>query len=91
MDLDGRYAKMMISVSMSEIGQCIQSALEKHARLEVVNLIGNYDEMGALWMSAALRHAYENDRVCPATMRHLRSSQRSMPMLRLADIVLVKT
>lgn len=60
MDLDGRYAKM-ISVGMKVMRQCIQSALEKHARVEVINVVGNHDDTGALWMSVALRHTYEND------------------------------
>lgn len=60
MDLDGRYAKM-ISVGMKVMRQCIQSALTKHGKVEVINVVGNHDDTGALWMSVALRHAYELD------------------------------
>lgn len=60
MDLDGRYAKM-ISVGMKVMRQCIASALQKHASVRVINVVGNHDDTGALWMSVALRHTYENE------------------------------
>ena len=60
MDLDGRYAKM-IDVGMMVMRQCIKSALEKHKTVRVINVVGNHDDTGALWMSVALRHAYENE------------------------------
>ncbi len=60
MDLDGRYAKM-ISVGVKVMRQCIQSALEKHKEVRVINIIGNHDDTGALWLSVALRHTYENE------------------------------
>ncbi len=60
MDLDGRYAKM-IHVGMKVMRQCIKSALEKHGHVEVINVVGNHDDTGALWMSVALAHAYENE------------------------------
>ncbi|QLL11718.1 oxidoreductase [Pseudomonas chlororaphis] len=60
MDLDGRYAKM-ISVGMKVMRQCIASALKKHAKVRVINVVGNHDDTGALWMSVALSHTYENE------------------------------
>ncbi|KAF1706323.1 oxidoreductase [Pseudoxanthomonas sacheonensis] len=60
LDADGRYAKM-VSVAVKIIRQCIESALTKHARVHVVNLPGNHDETGALWLSIALSHIYENE------------------------------
>ncbi|MGF6154009.1 oxidoreductase [Pseudomonas fluorescens] len=60
MDLDGRYAKM-ISVGMKVMRQCIASALLKHGTVRVINVVGNHDDTGALWMSVALRHTYENE------------------------------
>jgi hypothetical protein len=60
MDLDGRYAKM-IDVGIRVMRQCITSALEKHKTVRVINVVGNHDDTGALWMSVALRHAYENE------------------------------
>lgn len=60
MDLDGRYAKM-ISVGIKVMRQCITSALRKHRHVRVINVIGNHDDTGALWLSVALRHTYENE------------------------------
>jgi hypothetical protein len=60
MDLDGRYAKM-IDVGIRVMRQCITSALEKHKTVRVINVVGNHDDTGALWMSVALRHTYENE------------------------------
>lgn len=60
MDLDGRYAKM-IDVGMMVMRQCITSALRKHKTVRVINVVGNHDDTGALWMSVALRHTYENE------------------------------
>lgn len=60
MDLDGRYAKM-IDVGMMVMRQCITSALKKHKTVRVINVVGNHDDTGALWMSVALRHTYENE------------------------------
>lgn len=60
LDADGRYAKM-VSVAVKIIRQCIESALTKHRRVHVINLPGNHDETGALWLSVALAHVYENE------------------------------
>lgn len=60
MDLDGRYAKM-IDVGMMVMRQCITSALKKHKTVRVINVVGNHDDTGALWMSVALSHTYENE------------------------------
>lgn len=60
LDADGRYAKM-VSVAVKIIRQCIESALTKHKRVHVINLPGNHDETGALWLSVALAHVYEKE------------------------------
>jgi hypothetical protein len=60
MDLDGRYAKM-IDVGVLVMRQCITSALGKHKTVRVINVVGNHDDTGALWLSVALRHAYANE------------------------------
>lgn len=60
LDADGRYAKM-VGVAIKIIRQCIESALTKHKSVHVINLPGNHDETGALWMSIALSHVYENE------------------------------
>lgn len=60
LDADGRYAKM-VHVWVKVIRQCIESALEKHARVHVVNVQGNHDETGAIWTAIALSHIYERE------------------------------
>lgn len=60
LDADGRYAKM-VGVAIKIIRQCIESALTKHKSVHVINLPGNHDETGALWMSIALSHVYEKE------------------------------
>lgn len=60
LDADGRYAKM-VSVAVKVIRQCIETALTKHKNVHVINLPGNHDETGALWLSIALSNIYENE------------------------------
>jgi hypothetical protein len=60
LDADGRYAKML-RVGIKVMRQCIESALNKHSRVRVVNVIGNHDETGAIWLSTALAHVYEHE------------------------------
>ena len=60
LDSDGRYAKM-VRVAIKVMRQCIESALAKHRTVHVVNVIGNHDDTGALWLSAALGHMYERE------------------------------
>lgn len=60
LDVDGRYAKM-VRVGLKVMRQCIESALSKHARVRVLNIIGNHDDTGAIWLSTALSHIYEHE------------------------------
>lgn len=60
LDADGRYAKM-IAVGVKIIRQCIETALTKHRSVHVINAPGNHDPTGALWLSVALSHVYENE------------------------------
>ncbi|MGY3265820.1 hypothetical protein [Lysobacter sp. HA35] len=60
LDSDGRYAKM-IGVGIKVIRQCIESALMKHREVHVINVVGNHDDTGALWLAAALAHIYERE------------------------------
>lgn len=60
LDSDGRYAKI-IRVGIKVMRQCIESALTKHKTVHVINVIGNHDETGALWLASALAHIYENE------------------------------
>lgn len=60
LDADGRYAKV-IDVAVITMRQCIESALSKHKRVHVVNVRGNHDETGALWLARLLAVAYERE------------------------------
>lgn len=60
LDADGRYAKM-VAVGVKIMRRCIESALEKHKRVHVINAPGNHDETGALWLSIALANVYERE------------------------------
>ena len=60
LDVDGRYAKV-VRVGVKVMRQCITSALEKHKEVHVINVIGNHDDTGAIWLSVALDHTYENE------------------------------
>ncbi|MBB3017657.1 hypothetical protein FHR70_000697 [Microvirga lupini] len=60
LDMDGRYAKM-IRVGIKVMRQCIESALGKHRTVRVINVIGNHDDTGAIWLGIALGHIYANE------------------------------
>jgi hypothetical protein len=60
LDADGRYAKV-IDVAVMTIRQCIESALTKHKFVHVVNVRGNHDETGAMWLARLLAIAYERE------------------------------
>lgn len=60
LDLDGRYAKM-IGVGVKVMRQCIESALAKHAEVRVLNIVGNHDDTGALFLAVCLSHVYEDE------------------------------
>lgn len=60
LDADGRYAKV-IDVAVMTLRQCIESALRKHKFVRVVNVRGNHDETGALWMARLLATTYERE------------------------------
>ena len=60
LDLDGRYPKM-IGVGVKVMRQCIESALKKHAEVRVLNITGNHDDTGAMFLSVCLSHIYEHE------------------------------
>lgn len=60
LDRDGRYAKM-VSIGIKIIRQMIETALEHHENVEVINVTGNHDEVGSLFLSICLSHVYENE------------------------------
>jgi len=70
LDTDGNYL-MMVDTGLKIIIQMIDSALEHHKSVEVINTIGNHDDTGAMFLQAALRHMYANE---PRLVIHCTSS-----------------
>lgn len=60
LDADGRYAKM-VDVLIMGMRAVIDSALRKHDRVRVVNVIGNHDETGALWLARLCAAEWRNN------------------------------
>ena len=60
LDADGRYSKI-VDVGVTIIRRMIESALEHHETVRVINAIGNHDDTGAMFLSVALRHMYEKE------------------------------
>lgn len=58
LDTDGNYM-MMVDTGLKIMIQMIESALEQHATVKVINIIGNHDDTGAMFLQAALKHMYE--------------------------------
>jgi len=59
--VDTRYAEM-IHAGVAMLRACIDRALEKHRKVRVVNVCGNHDDVGALWLSLALSLLYEKNK-----------------------------
>lgn len=60
LDVDSRWAKVL-RVGIKAMRQCIESALEKHKRVTVINAIGNHDDHSSLFLTIALGHIYEDE------------------------------
>jgi hypothetical protein len=61
LDVDTRYAAM-IRAAVAMLRAVINSALTKHESVEVINAIGNHDDVGAQWLSLALGCLYERNK-----------------------------
>lgn len=60
LDTDGNYL-MMVETGLKIMVQMINSALEHHKTVKVINILGNHDDTGAMFLQAALKHMYENE------------------------------
>lgn len=60
LDMDGRYAKM-IRVGVKIVRQMIESALQIHQKVRVINAVGNHDDTGSLFLAVCLGNIYENE------------------------------
>lgn len=59
-NMDGRYSKM-IRVGVKIIRRMIESALEHHETVRVINATGNHYDTGSLFLNIALDNIYENE------------------------------
>lgn len=73
LDMDTRLPKMF-RIGLSAVRQCIASALQHHAVVEIINVVGNHDEVLSHVLSETLANIYEDEpRVVihdDPTMRH---------------------
>ena len=60
LDMDGRFAKM-IRVGVKIIRQMIDSALQHHESVRVINATGNHDDTSSMFLSVCLANIYENE------------------------------
>jgi len=59
LDTDTRWAKVLM-IGLKAIRQCIESALEHHEKVTVINAIGNHDDHSSMFLTIALKNIYEN-------------------------------
>lgn len=73
LDTDTRWAKVL-RVGIKAVRQCIESALNKHKHVTVINAIGNHDTHTAMFLSVALANIYENEErvhiIADPTIKH---------------------
>jgi hypothetical protein len=60
LDMDTRLPKV-IRVGVSAMRQAIETALTRHEKVEVVNAIGNHDDVLSMALSIMLSNIYENE------------------------------
>lgn len=60
LDMDTRLPKMY-RVGVTALRQCITSALKRHDHVEVINAVGNHDEVLSFTLSIMLAQVYENE------------------------------
>ena len=60
LDVDGRYGKM-VDVGIKIMRRLIESALDHHGKVTVINAIGNHDDTSSIFMAQALSHIYEKE------------------------------
>ena len=60
LDVDGRYAKIL-NIAIKLMRYIIEYGLQRHKKVTVINCTGNHDDLGSLWLSAALQNIYEKE------------------------------
>lgn len=60
LDRDGRYARMA-KIGVKIMRQCIESALDKHGTVRVINVGGNHDDTSAIMLRVCLANIYADE------------------------------
>lgn len=60
LDVDGRWAKIL-RYGIKAMRSCIESALDYHEKVTVINAIGNHDDHSSVYLSVCLSHLYEGN------------------------------
>lgn len=60
LDMDSHYSDM-IDIGMQIIIKMINTALEHHQHVKVINAIGNHDDCSAMFLQVALKHMYAHE------------------------------
>lgn len=60
LDMDSNY-QSMIEAGMDIMVFMIQSALDHHDSVRVINAVGNHDDTGSIFMQIALKHMFTNE------------------------------
>lgn len=60
LDVDGRLSKV-INIGVAALRQCIESALDRHETVEIINVIGNHDEVLSRALDVIFSNTYENE------------------------------
>jgi hypothetical protein len=72
LDMDTRLPKV-IRIGVAAMRRAIETALQRHETVEVVNAIGNHDEVLSLALSIMLSNIYENE---PRVIIHSQPTRR---------------
>lgn len=60
LDVDTRWSKVL-SIGIRAMRRCIESALQKHQRVKIINAAGNHDKHTSVVLSAVLDAFYHNE------------------------------
>lgn len=60
LDISATYAEMA-RVAVKVLRQAIESALQRHKTVHVINVLGNHDDVGARWLAICLSEMYSNE------------------------------
>jgi hypothetical protein len=61
LDTDTRWPKVL-RVGIKAMRQCIESGLDNHKQVHVINAIGNHDDQTSMMLSVALANVYEKEK-----------------------------